>query len=546
MDLLSQIFEGESSSGKSGGASFVGQSMRERCAKDLELFCRHYFPDVFTSEFCDFHRDVFQKVQGYILDEDYESLKKYMTRAAPRGHGKSQIISMGLPLWCICYGYRWNILIVSDTAEQAGQFITDIKTQLEDNKELIDDFGNLVGRKTWKADRIVTSNGIHCIGKGAGQKLRGIKYNNRRPDLIIIDDLENDENVETETQRRKLFNWFLKALLKCGYTNTIFIYIGTILHYESLLYKVLHDKEFAMWDRKIYKAVYEFSNSAHWDTWEGIITNLSLDNPAEQAYKYYQKHKKTMLKGVKCLWPEKEEDYYYNLMVERVMDEDSFNSEQQNDPMTEDSRIFKEEWLNKNTYETLPEITEVYYSVDYSMGKSRRADTSAIICLGKGIDNYYYVLHADIKRRNPDIVIDDIIMHIFQYYDKLKKFAVETDVFLEFLAGVMKERLMDKGFYVDWVELKQQARGDKDYRIKSLVPKIKNGYIKFHKSQLVLINQLKNYPKGKVDGIDALEMVVSVAFPSITGASFCVDSIGSSSLRKTQEYNLNLLMKRRW
>jgi hypothetical protein len=183
-DILSDILSGVASDNK---ASPQEESWKDRCSKNLELFCSHYFPDVFTSEFCDFHRDVFRTIEDYFFNSDYAGLKKYMARAAPRYHGKSQVISMGLPLWCICYKYKYNILIVSDTSDQAEQFITDIKIELEDNEMLIQDFGDLVGKSTWKVGKIVTSNGVHCVAKGASQKLRGIKYNSKRPDLIIID-----------------------------------------------------------------------------------------------------------------------------------------------------------------------------------------------------------------------------------------------------------------------------------------------------------------------------------------------------------------------
>ena len=493
------------------------RSMKEQCSKDLELFCKYYFPDVFTSEFCDFHYDIFRTCENTILKNKHK--KQYVCRAAPRGHGKSQVISFGLPLWCICYGYRLNIVIVSDTGPQAEQFILDIKTNLEENERLLADFGNFVKRKKiWRQHEVVTDTNIHLIGKSAGQSLRGIKYGPVRPDLIIIDDLENDENVETDGQRVKLYNWFTKVLMKCGGDNPVFIYIGTILSYDALLYKVINDVRFSRWNRFKYQAVYEFSKSELWDKWEEIRSNLSLGNKAEPtAYKFYQSNKAKMLKGVKCLWPEKEEDYYYNLMCERFEDEEAFSSELQNDPLTDDMRIFKVEWLERCLYTDLPEITDVFYSVDVSMGKSKKSDTSAILAVGKGIDNYYYVLEADIQRkRNPDIVIEDLVGHISKYYDKLRGFAVETDVFLEFVAKVMDERMRSCGLYINWVQLKQAQRGSKELRVKSLIPDIKHGYVRFHESQRELLKQLRNYPKDADDAVDALEMVMSIAKPSMS------------------------------
>lgn len=498
-----------------GDADAEELTVKEKCAKDLELFCKTFFPDTFTSEFCDFHKDVFRNCENYILNEDYKGLKKYMARAAPRGHGKSQIISFGLPIWCICYGYKKNILIVSDTADQAVQFINDIKNELEDNDSLIRDFGQLVGRKIWTATRIVTANNVHCIGKGAAQKLRGIKYNSNRPDLIIIDDLENDENVETEGQRRKLFNWFMKALLKCGSTDTLFVYIGTILSYESLLHKVLHDKRFAMWDRKIYRAIYNFSESELWVTWEDMITRVDFANSeeegeriAEESYRFYKANREKMLKDVVCLWPQKEEDYYYNLMVEKVMDEESFNSEEQNDPMTEENRDFKESWLEENTYTELPEIKEIYGAIDPSLGKNRNSDTSAIVLLGRGVDHFIYVLVADICKRRPDVLIEDMTKYILQYHDKLKGFVLETNVMQEYFATNIKEKFHNLEIDVNWIEVLHKSGDSKDRRIKSMIPKFKHGRIKVSKKHVTLWNQLKNYPKGHDDGVDCLQMAL--------------------------------------
>ena len=91
-------------------------------------------------------------------------------RAAPRGHGKSQILSFAYPLWCALYGYAKNILIVSDTAEQAIQFVMAIKDELAENELILDTFGNKEG-SVWAQQKIITRDKIQIVGKGAGQKL---------------------------------------------------------------------------------------------------------------------------------------------------------------------------------------------------------------------------------------------------------------------------------------------------------------------------------------------------------------------------------------
>lgn len=526
MDILSQILTENNTSGT------YDKTLKEKCATNLELFCMTYFPDVFSSEFCEFHRELFEVIENTVLNKSNE--KSYICRAAPRGHGKSQIISFAVPLWCVAYSYRKNIVIVSDTGAQALQFIQDIKNQIEDNEYFIRDFGSLVGigGKPWKQNEIVTQNNIHLIAKSAGQKLRGIKYNSVRPDMIIIDDLENDENVETDDQREKLFRWFTKALLKCGDKRTIHLFIGTIMHYEAMLFKVLHDKNFAMWNRKIYQAVYEFSNSPLWNKWEEIITDPSSDTARDDAKEFYLKNKEEMLFGTSVLWPGKDEHQYYELMIERVMDSDAFNSEFQNDPVSEETRIFKEQWINGIIYDDLPvEITRVAMAVDPSLGKNKRADTSAILALGLGTDNRMYSLTADVCRRSPDKIMDDVIMYAVQYLDKLGKFRVEINVWQEFFSTEMQKRCLAAGIHIDWDEVRHTR--DKDLRIKSLVPSIKHGYIRIHRSHVVLISQLKNYPKAKDDGVDCLQMCADALVGSGVSSAFSFSKISTTAQPKS-------------
>ena len=155
-----------------------------------------------------------------------------------------------------------------------------------------------------------------------------------------------------------------------------------------------------------------------------------------------------MLSDVDCLWPQKSEDYYYDLMLEKVMDEDSFNSEQQNTPQTESTRVFKDEWIHRNLYTVAPEMKEIYGAVDPTIVDSKQSDTSAIIILGKAVDNHIYVLEADIRKRKAEDVIDDMQRIICMYYDRLDGFVVETNAMQQFFSNTVKKKFLDSGMYV--------------------------------------------------------------------------------------------------
>ena len=504
------------------GSKGIGKDVKILCGTDLALFARTFFPTVFTSEFCSFHKEVFHALEEQTLK--FKDKKYYFVRAAPRGHGKSQIISFLYPLWCICYGYAKNILIVSDTAEQAAQFIMAIKDELEENELLVETYGNKQGNSIWAQSKIITRDKIQVVGKGAGQKLRGIKYRQFRPDKIIVDDLENDENVETDAQRMKLLNWFQKALLPCGSNDEKVFYIGTILNYESLLNKVLTYPEYAMWDRKKYQAVIQFSKSPLWDKWEKIMRNEKDENAATKAERFYVVHKHAMLKGTELLWEQKCKDHYRDLMIMRLMNPEAFDSEEQNDPISESQRDFKEDWFQY--WAELPTITSVYIGVDPSLAKKTKSDTSAIVAVGKGDDNILYVLNASIARRKPDKIIDDLIGMCVMYRKKLVKVGIEAVQFQAFFAQECAKRAIAMNMPLPIEGINNTL--EKELRLKGLIPFVKNGTLRFHPSQTRLLNEMRRFPKGADDGMDALKFAIDLICPvdMSVAKGFCFGSLG--------------------
>jgi predicted phage terminase large subunit-like protein len=498
--------------------------IKEECRYDFEKFCRTFLGEQFSSTWSTFHYDLVKALENIIFNHKDEETKN--VRAAPRGHAKSTFVSFAFPLWCICYGYKQTIIVISCSADMARLFLTRIREELEFNELIIKVFGKLQGSSKWNNSEILTSTGVYCVGKGAGQQMRGLNFKSR-PDLVIIDDLESEESVATETQRATLDKWFSSAVMKMGSPNCDFFFIGTVLSYDSLLYKLLTLPTYSMWQRKIYRAVIKFSESTLWLKWEEKMTNLSDPDPYNTAKKFYLKHKKEMLKGTKVLWESQRENMYLHLMETRLQDEEAFNSEFQNDPQTEKSRIFKEEWLEENTYEYPPNIKRVYGAVDPSCGKNRKADTSAIVILGEGEDNYIYVLEASIKVRRVEDIILDMEKIIGKYYNLLEGFVVETNQFQALFSTTVQQHFIDLGMYVNWIEIFHGANDKKERRINSMIPKIKNGYLKFNKSHVMLWRQMKNYPKDRDDGVDCLEMALRPLLQSRNN-TLCFSSLNTN------------------
>ncbi len=497
---------------------------KELAAFDMSYFGRAYLPHYFIRKSPHFHEELdgiwsrgVMKGRNPLKEAKVISRLKGSRQviAAPRGHAKSTNFTFKDTLHAVLYRYKHYCIIISDSSEQAEGFLEDIKTELEENGDIIEDFGSLKGDKAWRSGVILTKSDIKVEAIGSGKKIRGRKHRNWRPDLIVLDDIENDENVNTPEQRRKLKSWFEKAVSKAGDTYTDIMYIGTVLHYDSLLNNVLQNPRY---HAKKYRAVISWAvNQGLWDEWESIYTNLFNENHEDDARAFYEANQEAMLEGVEVLWEDKLP--YYDLIEIKVTEgEASFNSELQNDPIDPDNATFNTEWFDYYEPELMDWKSPEYIFIgtnDPSLGKNKRSDTSSITNLALSIKTgYMYVADSSIEKRKPDIIIQDV----FEMSKRLKrdygkgfyKFGVETVQFQYYFKEVMAQKSAEEGEYIPIEEI--QSTVNKVLRIESLQPVIKNKYLKFNREHKTLLKQLEEFPMGKNDdGPDGLQMAVQLA-----------------------------------
>lgn len=503
------------------GAPRTGEKgiRRMLAAMDVAFFGRAYFPHYFARASPAFHRDLDSIWKDGVMKGMYPFTAqeaKIINRAkgkrrgvaAPRGHAKSTALTFKGTMHAVLYEYKHYPIILSDSSEQAEGFLDNIRVEFEENPAIREDFGDLCG-KVWRSNVLLTKSNIKIEAVGSGKKIRGRKHRNWRPDLLVLDDVENDENVRTPEQRKKLANWFLKAVSKSGDDYTDIIYIGTMLHYDSLLANILRNPSYQAIK---YKAVISFSQADDlWEEWEKIYTELDHGERERDALTFFEEHKDEMLAGTEVLW--KEKNSYYDLMVMKVSDGDAaFNSELQNEPINPDDCIFIEEWFdyyNEAEVDFKDNNFQFFGFIDPSLGKTKKSDFSAIITIAKHkVSGYMYVLDADIERRHPDRIISDTLNKEVwlrsTYSHGYHKLGAESNQFQWFLKEELAKASARAGLYLPIQEVLQTT--DKIMRIQTLQPDIKNKYIKFNKRHKRLLEQLQQFPMAAHDdGADALE-----------------------------------------
>lgn len=472
------------------------QKRRKRAWGDFEFFVGTYFPHYVRSPHKSaLHRYLFERLPAIVTSEHSET----DAIAAPRGEAKSTLVSQLFVIWCLVTGRKRYPVIVMDSIDQAYPMLEAIKAELEFNPRLGMDYPEATGQgRVWQAGTIVTANNAKVQVAGSGKKLRGLRHGPYRPDLAVLDDIENDERVRNPEQRDKLQSWLTKTVLPLGGAGAKFdvVYIGTILHYDSVLSRTLANK---MWRTARFKALIAWPHNLHlWDVWEARLRSEGED----AADAWYQAHKAAMEEGAQVSWAARP---LLALMKIRARDgHDTFDSEYQNDPVAGDNAPFANAitwWVE------LPSPRLITFGAcDPSLGKQGASRDPSALLVG-GLDRatgVLYVLEAQIKKRLPDRIIEDVIALQRQYRCAL--WVVETVQFQEFLRTELVKRSAAAGCPVPARGVKPTA--DKLLRIESLQPHVANGLIQLHPSQTTLVDQLRHFPKADHDdGPDALQML---------------------------------------
>lgn len=474
----------------------AAEQRREQAARDLGFFARTYFPHYVSGDPSILHEYLFDRLPRLVRQRG-----RRLALAAPRGEAKSTICSQIFVLWCVVHGLVHYVPIIMDSFDQAAQMLEAIKAELEANPRLRTDFPEAIGQgRVWNAGVAITANDIKLQAFGSGKKLRGLRHGPYRPDLVVLDDIENDENVQSPEQRDKLERWLTKAVLKLGPPDgsLTVLYIGTILHYDSVLARTLKKPT---WESRTFKAILRWPDRMDlWGTWEERLRNEGEDAAAA----YYKRHKAEMDQGAEVSWPSKRP--LVRLMADRAEDTSAFDSEYQNDPISTEDAPFGtiHFWVQED-----PEWM-FFGAVDPSLGRLGKQRDPAAILVG-GYSRRHKVLdvvEAQVARMLPSLIIEKVIE--FQRKYKCIAWAFESVQFQEFLRQVLIDKGMERRVPIPAIPVIPST--DKDLRIMSLQPHVLNGRIRLHASQTTLLQQLRHWPKADHDdGPDALEMLFNIA-----------------------------------
>lgn len=303
-----------------------------------------------------FHQHIFARVPEILASE--RGVRDLFI--APRGASKSTHLSLGFALYCMMRRLKRYITEVCDVYEQAALLIEAIKAELVTNIRLQNDFPEACGQgRLWREGEIVTRNNIRVEGLGAGKKNRGRRHGAYRPDLLFLDDIENDEAVRSPEQRQKLWNWIHRAALKVGPPDGSMdvVWVGTVLHFDAVIVRAA---KAPAWNVTKFQAFIQFPDRM--DLWDRL-EEADHNDREDAARTFYVAHQADMDAGAVVNWPSVQPLVF--LMLERPADSAAFQTEYQNTPISEGNPF------GELTYWEQPQRDWVFFgAIDPSLGKT--------------------------------------------------------------------------------------------------------------------------------------------------------------------------------
>lgn len=365
--------------------------------------------------------------------------------AAPRGHAKSTAITHAYILAMMLFRVKSFCLLVSDTEGQAAEFLGDIKAELTGNDALRSTFGIKKILKDTETNIVVQfkdNEKFRIQAKGSEQKVRGLKWGGKRPDLIVGDDLENDDIVMNPLRREKFRRWFMNALVPCGSDTCWIRIVGTILHLDSMLQRLLDDK-----------------------TWKHLF--YEAHNPDFSEILWPEQYSKKRLLAIR--------DGYL-----AQNDPEGYAQEYLNRPIAIENAFFNQDYFldfeRRDGKAILPNL-EYYAAADFAISEKEKADYTAILICGVCPEGRVYVVDARRFRGDADAIISELIA--VQKMWKPHVFTFETAKIDKAIGPSLDREMIRQKTYLNII--KMTPTQSKTARARSIQALHKAGQIRYDK-----------------------------------------------------------------
>ncbi len=210
------------------------RQLRTLLRTDAEVFIEFFLAEQLDMEVPQFHKEIWS------LLTDTE--KERVLLAIPRDHAKTTLAKLSVVWHWLFTPHRFCVYLSNTNAIAKGACKDIVQYLKQDN--FVQVFGRVKvikeseNESLWIYDLTMPSGRVKRIilrAIGQGQQMRGINIDNQRPDIAVIDDVEDNENTESERLQKKLDLWMFGPFLKALARKKKLVWLGNMLQKTSLL-----------------------------------------------------------------------------------------------------------------------------------------------------------------------------------------------------------------------------------------------------------------------------------------------------------------------
>lgn len=492
---------------------------------NFEFFCMYFLQDIFlpkednaAAPIAKVHKEIWQDIQESIIGNGSDQLGRIL----PRGTGKSAFGTFATTIWTHCYKHKKYTLICSDIGSTAEKFISDIKNTLLENEYIEKAFGVILDDrdKRYKCNttQLELTNKTFIEAISSASPMRGRKYDNCRPDLIILDDYQSEDNVRTEQARENKWKRYSddvkyaaqKAVLRNGKVikkGTTFIALGTLQHKEDFYSRLL---KMPTWKFKKEKGVLiddfineeghsingldHYFNTGLWKHFKDTLFNFKNENRLEDAKEFYWQHQEKM--KFPLLWAEFWD--CLDMALSYYENPNSFKQEVQGDVDAIGEKYFKGVRTETRAEIETHNFIKTMLCVDPASGGGKQNDYSAFLVGSLADNNLKYCRLAELAKINARTDFDKYIDHaieLLKKYPDITHLYIEKNTFSGADAFSIENKIKaDPTLSCRNIQIiNEHQKKNKDDKISTLIPYINKGQIIYAKEDEEFTNQVLDF-----------------------------------------------------
>ena len=506
VDQAQKILEeyGDNLWGKNGLAFIIGR-------QSLPFFCQYFLQDTFrpkadnaARKLAPVHFEVWGALEDMFVADSYDKLELVM----PRGSSKTTTCDFALTVWAHCYKLSVYTLICGKTEQDAVEFVRNVRTALEENPYINAAFGKLIDPKNKRfvcnSLELELTNHTKVQAISSKSSMRGKKFGNHRPSLIIADDYQGKNDILTQEARDRKYNTWVEDCQYAGDTAvfrdgvkvkqaTKLIVLGTLMHRDCFMSRLLRDNSYHHIIKRVMDIddVDAYFNSGLWGQFREILYNPKDSFAKDTAKEFYFAHMGDM--RFETLWPDKYDcldlalNFYYPNPT-------SFKQEYQNDISKIGEKAF-------HTIKHIPaaeieanEFERTILVCDPAVETGKQNDYTALCVAGKTSNGFRWIRKGEINRYSFDAYVNRVI-ELLEQYEDISVIWVEKNTYNGADVREMQKRI-EAHNELKWRNIEiinERQLKNKEAKIRAIGGKVDNGYIIFNDDDEAFYSQVLAY-----------------------------------------------------